>query len=64
MTLKKEEACEIVINAVETTRPTWESYDEHWRCIDKVFLVRAYEQGGFEAWKFCKPMHMNSYILN
>lgn len=50
----------IVLNAVETTQPTWGAYEEHWHCIDKIFLIRAYEQGGFEAWKFGKPLYMNS----
>lgn len=51
---------EIVCNAVETTRKIWEAYDEHWNEIDKIFLIRAYEQGGFETWKFAKLLYFNS----
>jgi hypothetical protein len=58
--LDPENAKKIVCNAVETTRPIWESYDEHWSEIDRIFLIRAYEQGGFETWKFAKLLYFNS----
>lgn len=47
-----ENARKIVLYAVETTEPVWSSYNVHWDDMDKVFLSRAYEQGGFENWKF------------
>jgi hypothetical protein len=58
--LDPENAKKIVCNAVETTRPIWEAYDEHWSEIDRIFLIRAYEQGGFETWKFAKLLYFNS----
>lgn len=47
-----ENAKEIILNAVETTEPTWRGYNVHWDDIDEVFLTRAYEIGGFHLHKF------------
>ncbi len=50
--MKIEDARKIVLHAVETTKPIWETFTVHWDEMDKIFLSRAYEQGGFENWKF------------
>lgn len=50
--LNIENARKIVLHAVATTEPVWKSFSVHWHEMDKVFLSRAYEQGGFENWKF------------
>ncbi|NOX56868.1 MAG: hypothetical protein GXP27_20990 [Planctomycetes bacterium] len=41
----------ILINAIEKTRPRWEQYNESWSNIDTVFIVRGYEQQGFQMFK-------------
>ena len=50
--LNLENARKIVLHAVETTEPVWASFNVHWEDMDKVFLSMAYEQRGFENWKF------------
>ena len=50
--LEVVDARKIVLHAVEITEPVWKSFSVHWEDMDKIFLSRAYEQGGFENWKF------------
>ena len=45
-------ARQIIIHAVETTRPRWSEFGRSWRDIDRVFIHHGYEQGGFEIFKF------------
>jgi hypothetical protein len=46
--LNTENARKIILNAVDTTKPTWSRWDVHWEDIDKIFLSRAYDQMGFD----------------
>ena len=50
--MNKDNAKKIISHIVEVTRDRWEEYIYEWDKIDEVFLVRAYEQMGFESWKF------------
>jgi hypothetical protein len=52
MTMTIECAKQIIQNAVTVTKPRWETYGVRWRDADRVFLLRAYEQGGFEVYTF------------
>lgn len=47
-----DQARKIILHAVTTTQPRWLEASVHWKDMDKVFLNRAYEQGGFEVYKF------------
>jgi len=47
-----QNAKEIIFNAVTTTKPRWQTFVVRWKDADRIFLLRAYEQGGFEAYKF------------
>lgn len=60
--LDNEDAREIVRNAVETTKPTWSNWDVHWEDIDEIFLIRSYEQMGFDNWIFIDLL--NKHELN
>ena len=42
----------IITYVVSFTKRRWEEYEENWENIEEVFLSRAYEQGGFEFFKF------------
>ena len=57
-----EIARKIVLNAVETTKPTWSKWDVHWEDIDEIFLGRAYDQMGFDNWIFIDLL--KKYELN
>lgn len=50
--MNTENARKIILNAVDTTKPTWSKWDVHWEDIDKIFLSRAYDQMGFDDWIF------------
>ena len=50
--MNKENARKIILNAVNTTKPTWSKWDVHWENIDEIFLSRAYDQLGFDNWLF------------
>ena len=41
----------IITNAVESTRTRWSKYAESWKNIDIVFILRGYEQQGFQLFK-------------
>jgi hypothetical protein len=45
-------ARKIILNAVETTEPTWKQYGVLWKDIDYIFVQRGYEQGGFNTSEF------------
>jgi hypothetical protein len=47
-----DQARKIILHAVTTTKPRWSEYGVWWKDADRVFLMRAYEQGGFEVYKF------------
>ncbi|MBI5001512.1 MAG: hypothetical protein HZB92_08340 [Euryarchaeota archaeon] len=49
-----DQARQLVEYAATKTRPRWEQYAVSWNAIDEVFIVRGYEQGGFESWKFAE----------
>lgn len=42
----------IINHAVVTTKSRWQTFVVRWKDADRIFLLRAYEQGGFEAYKF------------
>ena len=50
MTINKSK--QIIHHAVTITKPRWLTFVMRWKDADRVFLLRAYEQGGFEAYKF------------
>lgn len=50
--LTRINARKIILNAVETTEPTWKQYSTKWNDIDYLFIQRGYEQGGFNTSKF------------
>lgn len=41
----------IIQHAVETTKPRWSQYAESWKNIDTIFILRGYEQQGFQLFK-------------
>ncbi len=47
-----KEAKSIITYVVNFTKKRWINYEEKWENIEEVFLSRAYEQGGFEFFKF------------
>lgn len=49
--MDKDLAKVIIHNAVESTRPRWSQYTESWKNIDVVFILRGYEQQGFQLFK-------------
>jgi hypothetical protein len=44
-------ASKIIQNAVENARPRWSQYDISWNNIDTEFILRGYEQQGFQFFK-------------
>ncbi|NMC39888.1 MAG: hypothetical protein GYA43_01750 [Bacteroidales bacterium] len=56
-------ASRIIQNAVEYTRPRWSQYDISWKNIDTEFILRGYEQQGFQFFKM-KPILENLSILS
>ncbi len=61
--MDKIKAEAIIQNAVESTKPRWSQYDESWKNIDTVFILRGYEQQGFQLFKM-KPVLINLSILS
>ena len=49
--MNRENALRIIQYAVETTKPRWIQYSESWKYIDSVFILRGYEQQGFQLFK-------------
>ncbi len=41
----------ILHNTVESTKPRWSQYAESWKNIDIIFILRGYEQQGFQLFK-------------
>ncbi|MBF0527762.1 MAG: hypothetical protein HQK55_00550 [Deltaproteobacteria bacterium] len=60
--MNEKEAKLIIKYVVEITEPRWKQYDQHWKNIDKIFILHGYEQGGFEFFKFA-PLLENKNIL-
>lgn len=56
-------AAKIILNAVKVTEVRWKQSREDWQHIDDSFLRRAYEQGGFEFYKFY-PLMKDNGIAN
>lgn len=50
--MNTSEAKSIIKYVVDFTKNRWIEYEEKWDNIEEVFLLRAYEQGGFEFFKF------------
>lgn len=61
--LDKIHAREIIENAVESTKPRWSQYGESWQNIDIAFIMRGYEQQGFQFFKM-KPVLEDLKILS
>lgn len=60
--MDKECVKEIILNAVEITKPSWSTWGEHWVDMDNVFLSRAYDQQGFDNWIFVKFLEKNNIL--
>jgi len=54
--MDKRKAKRIINYVVKKTKKRWKEYDVDWRDIDKVFISRGYEQGGFECWEFAEQL--------
>ena len=61
--MDKFKAKTIIQNAVESTKSRWSQYDESWKNIDNVFILRGYEQQGFQLYKM-KPVLVDLSILS
>ena len=61
--IDKFKAKAIIQNAVEFTKPRWSQYDESWSNIDVSFILRGYEQQGFQFFKM-KPILEDLSILS
>lgn len=57
-----ENAKRIIEYTVGITEPLWKEFNEKWEDMGRIFLTRAYEQGGFENWKFIDLLDM--YNIN
>jgi hypothetical protein len=53
----------IIQNAVESTKSRWSQYDESLKNIDTIFILRGYEQQGFQLFKM-KSVLSNLSILS
>lgn len=63
--LNQKNARKIILNAVETTEPTWKQYNIKWEDIDYLFIQRGYEQGGFNTSKFSELLiNENIFSIN
>ncbi len=60
--MNSENAKKIIINAIETTEPSWSTWGVHWDYIDEVFLGRAYDQLGFDNWIFVNFLRDNNIL--
>ena len=63
MTMDKFKAKTIIQNAVEFTKPRWSQYSESWKNIEIIFILRGYEQLGFELFKM-EPVLKDLGILS
>lgn len=52
----------IIVNAIETTKPTWSTWGVHWNELNDVFLYRAYDQLGFDDWIFASVLKKNNLL--
>ncbi|MBS3977939.1 MAG: hypothetical protein KGZ75_14645 [Syntrophomonadaceae bacterium] len=53
----------IIQNAVESTSSRWVQYAESWKNIDTIFILRGYEQQGFQLFKM-RPVLEDFCILS
>jgi len=63
MNMDQNHAKLIIQNAVESTRPRWLQYAEFWKNIDVLFILRGYEQQGFQFFKM-RPILEDLCILS
>ena len=56
-------ASKIIQNSVEYTRPRWSQYEISWKNIDIEFIMRGYEQQGFQFFKM-RPILENLSLLS
>lgn len=61
--MDKLKAKTIIRNAVESTKPRWSQYAESWKDIDVIFILRGYEQQGFQLFKM-RPILEDLMILS
>jgi hypothetical protein len=53
----------IIKNAVVTTQSRWTQYSESWKEIDTIFILRGFEQQGFQLFKM-KPLLEENRLLS
>jgi len=61
--MNEQLASKIIQNAVEFTKQRWSQYDISWKNIDTEFILRGYEQQGFQFFKM-KPILENLSLLS
>jgi len=61
--MNEPNARKVIQNAVDFTRPRWSQYDISWKNIDIEFIMRGYEQQGFQLFK-TRPILENLSLLS